>query len=180
MSVCPTCGREDFDSLRAMTVHHSLMHPDSLGDRLWHQSETGDPDECWIWVGHISQDGYGQIGVNNEICRSHRVAYRLDNGEPAENFVCHHCDEPLCVNPNHLYDGTPKENQEDAVERGRIANGTEQHDAELCESQVKEILKKYNSTDKTQKELGEEYGVSRQTVSKITRRITWKHVTVES
>jgi len=152
------------------------MHPDSLGDRLWHQSKTGGPDECWTWVGHISQDGYGQIGVNNEICRAHRVAYRLDNGQPAENFVCHHCDNPLCINPAHLYDGTNSQNQKDASERGQKQVGEDHYDSRLTEKDVQEIRERYEETDITQSKLAELYGVSLGAVGKIIRRVTWAHV----
>lgn len=175
-SVCPTCGRSDFDDLRAMTVHHALTHSDRYEDRFWHQVDVRDESDCWLWQGHVGQDGYGQIMRNGDIKRSHREAYRLDNDGVAEGVVCHHCDTPLCVNPEHLYDGTPTSNAQDASERGQLSMGEDHYESKVTEEDVRDIRRRYEEEDITQPELADEYGLSRQAISKITRRVSWKGI----
>lgn len=75
----------------------------------------GNPDECWIWTGTIGGDGYGRIHDT----RAHRLSFAVFNKRPPKNSVCHSCDNPLCVNPHHLWEGTAKENADDMSNKGR-------------------------------------------------------------
>jgi len=78
-------------------------------------------DECWLWEKSNSAKGYGQIRKNGKMTTAHRVAWELHNGPiPDGMCVLHKCDEPICVNPNHLFLGTLKDNFDDAVAKGRI------------------------------------------------------------
>jgi hypothetical protein len=78
-------------------------------------------DSCWLWTAAIrGKSGYGAIRVNRKTVDSHRLSYKLHNGEIPENmYVCHTCDNPLCCNPKHLWLGTMKQNMQDMHSKGR-------------------------------------------------------------
>lgn len=82
-------------------------------------------DGCWLWTGKKRKDidgGYGLIKIDGRITRAHRVSYKTYKGPiPKGLFVCHTCDVPLCVNPNHLFVGTLQENNYDMYKKGRNA-----------------------------------------------------------
>ena len=81
------------------------------------------PDDCWEWLGFKDSRGYGQIRINKKNIRTHRFSYEhyKNNGQPIPSSlcVCHHCDNPSCVNPNHLFLGTYKDNAQDRNRKGR-------------------------------------------------------------
>lgn len=81
-------------------------------------------DNCWEWTAYINRHGYGAIRFNGRATLAHRVSYELHNGPIPEGFlVCHHCDNPKCVNPGHLFIGTHQDNRNDCLKKGRFANG---------------------------------------------------------
>ena len=93
----------------------------SLADRLWGRVDrSAGPDGCWPWLGCLNRTGYGQIADEEGALQlTHRVALSLSLGRPLTAFALHHCDNPPCCNPAHLYEGTQADNIRDMVARGR-------------------------------------------------------------
>jgi len=79
---------------------------------------------CWEWTGCLDKKGYGQFYYKGKHRRAHRVSWALKYGEipPSELFACHKCDNPKCVNPDHLFLGTQSDNMKDMSRKGRVRN----------------------------------------------------------
>lgn len=87
-------------------------------DRFW--SKVNKTEMCWLWTGNRSQ-GYGKLSVLGESIRAHRYSYILHFGAiPQGMLVCHRCDNPACVRPDHLFLGTSSDNAKDAYHKGRL------------------------------------------------------------
>lgn len=100
---------------RGIYAHKSRPLP----ERFW--SKVEKTDACWLWRGGVKPNGYGRfvIGHSTQVY-AHRFAWELTNGAVADGlFVCHHCDTPLCVRPDHLFLGTHTENMRDMLAKGR-------------------------------------------------------------
>jgi len=80
-------------------------------------------DTCWLWNSYVDKDGYGKFRFNKKDHRAHRFSYILYKGIiPKDLCICHFCDQPACVNPNHLWVGTKKENNQDRALKNRSNN----------------------------------------------------------
>ena len=135
-------------------------------------SETG----CWEWNGIFFQDGYCRQGQ----FRAHRLSYEIFKGKiPIGIYVCHHCDNTKCINPDHLFLGTPKENSADRDKKLRHYHGADVNTNKLSPEQVIEIRNKFNSAIKKfgmLSSLGREYGVSHSLIGLIVKNKAWKHL----
>lgn len=94
----------------------------SLLERFWSKVEKRGQNECWPWLGAKDQRGYGQFFLDGKLVRATRVSWsiRYDTPFPAELDACHSCDNPNCVNPGHIWPGTPSQNAFDSVYKGRM------------------------------------------------------------
>lgn len=134
-------------------------------------------NDCILWSGAKSGDGYGTVTRGGRQYAAHRVAWSDKNGPiPNGKWVLHKCDKPLCVNPEHLFLGTAKENTQDCIAKNRrnTPYGARHANAKLDESKAAEIR---NSKGKVNiKDLASKYGISTSVVSNIWTWKTWKHV----
>lgn len=145
-----------------------------LADRFW--SKVQMADGCWIWTGAKTTGGYGHISRDGRRQRAHRVSWELHHGAiPPGLQVCHACDNPQCVRPDHLWLGTNSENQIDSSSKRRKCMGERHRSAKLTAEIVRSIRAEVNS-GVMQRDVAAKHGVDPTAVSQIMRGKTWKHV----
>jgi len=155
----------------------SVDSSSSLENRFWEKVNRDSRSEyqCWLWTAGTNSDGYGAIKVDGTKTNAHRIAYRLEEEDPGEKFVLHQCDNKQCVNPNHLYLGTPSQNLQDMWDRGlRDASGSNNPNAKLDSDDVEEIRERA-AGDETHAELADEFGVASSTISMIVTGRLWNY-----
>lgn len=129
---------------------------------------------CWLWAGCVDRKGYGEFRFRGRSQFAHRVSFILHHGEIAKGLcVLHRCDNPSCVNPEHLFLGSVADNNDDMRRKGRQASGTRNGQAKLTPSQIAIIRK----STAPQKALAREFGVNQSTISDVRCKISWKHPT---
>jgi len=163
------------------------------GGRFWKKADVRGPDECWLWKGSMNPGGYGQFSLGRQTYKAHRIAYFLKHGhDPGPLCVCHKCDVRNCVNPFHLFLGTPIENQRDSEAKGRFRIGGdhgcwqthpekmprgERHGrAKVKEADIVEIRRLYATGSYTYAVLAEKFGISFGAVGRIVNRKRWQHI----
>ena len=135
-------------------------------------------DECIIWERATNGNGYPVKWINGKAQSYLRHKWRLEHGDiPKGRCICHHCDNPSCINPKHIFLGSYADNMHDMIAKGRAryAYGVFHGRSKLTPEKVLEIRKKFNE-GVTIKVLHKEYGMSRTAIHKVVYRITWKHV----
>lgn len=149
------------------------MNPPMSAARFWARVDmTGD---CWLWTGGRSSNGYGKLGANRRTVSAHRFAYELTHGAiPVGMFVCHSCDNRLCVRDAHHFLGTSADNMRDMAAKGRSAHGVRNSRARLTPVEVAAIKVAYIPGVITHRELAERYGVCKTAVTHILSRRNWK------
>jgi hypothetical protein len=136
---------------------------------------------CWIYQGHIMVKGYGSISHQFYQILTHRLAWQIAHGPiPKKMYVCHHCDNRPCCNPEHLFLGTAQDNIDDMIAKGRMkrAFGEEHHSARLSNYNVIWIREVFihGSERFGSKALAKKFNVTETAIRKIILRKTWKHV----
>src|SRR5437870_4769134 len=135
----------------------------------------GPNGDCWHWIGGLTSQGYGNFMVGRRNVKSHRLAFFLVTGKWSTLFLCHKCDNPICCNPDHFFEGTHRNNEDDKVAKCRQLRGEQNAGARLTSDQVLAIREAYKHGD-SQKCLGSRYGVSGTAIGFIVKRKLWKHI----
>lgn len=162
-------------------------------DRFWgFVDKSGD---CWIWKGCKDRGGYGFFRYKGKSLRAHRVSFELCVGEISEgNYICHRCDNPKCVNPSHLFQGTCMDNWNDCVNKGRskwkenhpfrenpnlMSRGESVNTSKLTEDSAKSLFIEYITTPKSYgklKRICEKYGITKSQVFNVLSGKSWSHL----
>lgn len=146
-----------------------FIEPDRIESKVERLTECG----CWVWMGAITSRGYGQLQKNNKKIYAHRASYMAFKGDiPDGMYVCHTCDNVSCVNPDHLFLGSQKDNMQDMKNKGRSTFGEKNGQAKLTPLQILQI----KAMKKTQQKIADCFGISRQLVGYIKSGKRWGHV----
>lgn len=153
-------------AMKAMRIRQA----GTLHDRFFSRFVKLD-NGCWQWRAHTDKDGYGVLPGDRKNTRAHRLSYEIHKGSiPDGLIVCHDCDNPGCVNPDHLFVGTIKDNAQDALRKKRHYVGEKNGRSKLTEQNVKEIL----NSGLNGQQLADKFGVSRSTINNVRRGDTWQ------
>lgn len=148
--------------------------------RFWAKVKILGPEDCWEWKASLNGCGYGHVGINGKMFISHRVAWELTYGPiPKGLCICHKCDNPPCINPNHLFIGTQQDNVTDMESKGRAvrSNGEKNGKAKLTKDQVIEIRRLYAiESHMSLSAIGRAFGVTPSAIYNIVNRKFWKHI----
>jgi DNA-binding XRE family transcriptional regulator len=143
-------------------------YPEMTPERFW--SRSAPDGDCWIWTGRL-EHGYGRQSYKGKIYKAHRLAWMLTNGAIPDGVdVCHRCDRPACVKPEHLFLASHLDNMRDMVAKGRSAPiskpGARNPWAKFSDAEVLEI-RRARAAGVLVQDLADRYGVSRRTIGQI-------------
>lgn len=191
--ICPICnknfkvppsdiknGRGKYCSKNCMAIGYKIP----LEERFFRHVSKSNHSSCHIWIGNRFNTGYGSFGFtdsNNKKRRwkpylAHRIAYEIAYGKFDKNLeVCHRCDNPLCVNPDHLFLGSHSDNMNDAAVKKRMQYGESRHNNKLKESDII-LIHQFYKEGKTQKQISDMFHVSQSVICRILNYKTWKHI----
>ncbi len=152
-----------------------------FAQRFWLKVAIGGRDDCWPWTASKVPAGYGQIQVTTgnwkQPLRAHRVAWELTRGPIANGLhVLHRCDNPPCVNPAHLFLGTPRDNSDDKVSKDRHARGERNRHARLTDDVVRSLLRRRKTKGTSMSRLAKEFEICISQVCQIINRKAWRHI----
>jgi len=141
---------------------------ENIMEEFWRNVEK--TAECWNWLGSKDRDGYGRVRFDGRTHGAHNLSFKLHFGDVSDGLdVCHTCDNPGCVRPDHLWAGSRAQNMADCVEKGRLNRG------KLSENDVLTIRERYSAGYRWQ-DLAVEYGVSATHMLRVVKGRRWKYL----
>lgn len=144
---------------------------------FWNKVTKLSNQDCWEWTACLQSNGYGQIRFDNKVHYSHRLSYFIHFGHiPEDKHVLHRCDNRKCVNPLHLFLGDQASNMADCAAKRRNAHGTRSPLSKITEQQLAEI-RRLSESGCTCKYISNKYNLHYNTIYKILKGVTYKHVT---
>lgn len=152
------------------------MNKKTPEERFWEKVEMIPFHECWEWIAYKNKLGYGVFRFDNKTQLAHRISWFLKYNIMPDRLVLHKCDNPGCVNPNHLFLGTDNDNAQDKVNKNRQAKGYDFKSVKHTEEDIKEIRKLYSTGDYTTRKLAKMFGTCNSKISDIINRKRWKHI----
>jgi predicted XRE-type DNA-binding protein len=183
------CGGHTSGPSKHFIKNHSVTKashariPKPLAEKFWAKVQRGQSHECWLWIGVRFPDGYGFMHRSSKPLlwwRAHCLSWEVHCG-PIPNGLCvlHHCDNPSCVNPAHLYVGTRADNARDRALRKRGKEhrqyGEANDNAKLREADVRRIIACLKA-GQSQTAIARQFGIVQPHVSRIAHRRTWQHL----
>lgn len=160
---------------------------------FWSKVDTSG--DCWTWQRYRCRKGYGIVRIEGQLQKAHRVAWMMTRGPIPDGMqICHHCDNPPCVRPDHLFLGSQSDNSKDMGSKGRHwlqkqperslfvrqptikPRGTQNRHAKLTDEQVREIRKVHTEKRVSRRQIARMFNVSETTVRRVVNRELWKHV----
>ena len=154
-------------------------------DKTRFLEKVKESGSCWLWTGASRSNGYGNAWVgprnNRKTISAHRLSWIIHHGPiQAGLYVCHTCDNRLCVNPDHLWLGTQSDNITDMYNKGRgdrtsKSRGQSKHNARFTDEQIRDVRRVFLE-GRTRAEIARQYGVTWRTVDLIVKGETWREV----
>lgn len=161
-----------------MILHSKRESSEQVACRFWDHVCPEPNTGCWLWTGCSFHYGHGAFSVAGKNLKAHRVSWFICTGnDPLDLCVCHKCDTPACVNPDHLFLGTQRDNTHDMFAKGRanIPYGDHHPNAKLTSDRVVEIRRRL-AAGETHEKISASFNVTKGLISQIHRRKIWNHV----
>ena len=167
-------------------MSNQFTTPIPISERFWPKVDREtDSNGCWPWIGSRNPKGYGTFFISGKRKEgAHRVSYKLIYGDiPKGQCVLHRCDNPPCVNPSHLFLGSPADNTRDALTKGRLIfqtnpnvflYGDHHPQAKLNSEQVKSIRSLYDNGTLNFERLADQFHVNPSTIARIIKGKLWR------
>lgn len=141
---------------------------------FWRRVRIKSRHECWEWLGSINTKGYGVIYWNGKTRKAHRISHELTKGETGSLLVCHKCDNTKCVNPDHLFRGSCKDNTTDMIQKGR-ARFEDRHPRSKLKSWMIPKIREMKKEGKPLSLISHIYEVDKTTIRAIFLGKTWRN-----
>lgn len=161
------CSRHYYRQKRGGNPQVKSLKEKTLAERFWEKVDKSGA--CWEWKGSRDSRGYGSLKVGSKMVKAHRTSWEMHRGPLTGEHVLHKCDNPSCVNPDHLFIGTHTDNMQDMKQKGRLK---QRNNVKLKEWQVGEIRKLLKTM--THRQIAFLYKVSKATITAISTGRNWR------